>query len=140
MKFLLRHAPWLAPLITFVGFVSYYLVFVNIPALRDFPWVNLPLVALGAVLAIVGLVTGWQSGGRLKRGLLILGTLFSVAVAGFLFAYVFVISYQMPAESETTVALEMAPEFTLNDANAKPVSLSDFRGKKVVLSFYRGFW
>ncbi len=56
MKFLLRHALWLAPLITFVGFVSYYLVFVNIPALRDFPWVNLPLVALGAVLAIVGLV------------------------------------------------------------------------------------
>lgn len=140
MKFLLRHAFWLAPLITFAGFVSYYLVFVNIPALRDFPWVNLPLVALGAALAIAGLLSGWKSGGRLKRSFLALGTLFSIAVAGLLFAYVFVISYQMPAESETTVALEIAPDFTLDDANGMPVSLADFRGKKVVLSFFRGFW
>jgi len=140
MNFLLRHALWLAPLITFVGFLSYYLVFVNIPALRDFPWINLPLVALGAALAIAGLRVGWKSGGRLKRGFLVLGTVCSIAAAGLLFAYVFVISYQMPAESQTTAALETAPDFTLDDANGNPVSLSDFRGKKVVLSFYRGFW
>ena len=140
MKFLLRHALWLAPLITFIGFVSYYLVFVNIPALRDFPWVNLPLVAIGAALAIAGLLSGWKSGGRLKRSFLVLGIVFSIAVAGLLFAYVFVISYQMPAASEATVALETAPNFTLNDANGEPVSLSDFRDQKVVLSFYRGFW
>ena len=29
-----------------------------------------------------------------------------------------------------------APEFTLNDKNGKAVSLSDFKGKKVVLYFY----
>ena len=29
-----------------------------------------------------------------------------------------------------------APEFTLPDQNGQPVSLSDFRGKKVVLYFY----
>jgi peroxiredoxin Q/BCP len=29
-----------------------------------------------------------------------------------------------------------APEFTLPDENGKPVSLSDFRGKRVVLFFY----
>ena len=29
-----------------------------------------------------------------------------------------------------------APEFTLLDKNEKPISLSDFRGKKVVLYFY----
>ncbi|MBQ8642239.1 MAG: thioredoxin-dependent thiol peroxidase [Clostridia bacterium] len=29
-----------------------------------------------------------------------------------------------------------APDFTLQDKNGKPVSLSDFRGKKVVLYFY----
>jgi cytochrome oxidase Cu insertion factor (SCO1/SenC/PrrC family) len=32
---------------------------------------------------------------------------------------------------------DMAPDFTLNDHNNKPVKLSDFRGKKnVVLAFY----
>jgi peroxiredoxin Q/BCP len=31
---------------------------------------------------------------------------------------------------------DRAPEFTLNDKNGNPVSLSDFRGKKVVLYFY----
>lgn len=29
-----------------------------------------------------------------------------------------------------------APDFTLNDKDGKPVSLSDFRGRKVVLYFY----
>jgi thioredoxin-dependent peroxiredoxin len=29
-----------------------------------------------------------------------------------------------------------APDFTLNDKDGKPVSLSDFRGKRVVLYFY----
>lgn len=29
-----------------------------------------------------------------------------------------------------------APEFTLNDKDGKPVSLSDFKGKKVVVYFY----
>jgi cytochrome oxidase Cu insertion factor (SCO1/SenC/PrrC family) len=32
---------------------------------------------------------------------------------------------------------DMAPDFTLNDTNMKPVKLSDFRGKKnVALAFY----
>jgi thioredoxin-dependent peroxiredoxin len=31
---------------------------------------------------------------------------------------------------------EQAPEFTLPDENVNPVSLSDFRGKRVVLFFY----
>jgi cytochrome oxidase Cu insertion factor (SCO1/SenC/PrrC family) len=34
-----------------------------------------------------------------------------------------------------------APDFTLEDQDGKPVTLSDFRGKKsVVLVFYRGSW
>ena len=34
-----------------------------------------------------------------------------------------------------------APDFTLEDADAKKITLSDFRGKKsVVLVFYRGQW
>jgi cytochrome oxidase Cu insertion factor (SCO1/SenC/PrrC family) len=34
-----------------------------------------------------------------------------------------------------------APDFSLEDADGKAVTLSDFRGKKsVVLVFYRGYW
>ena len=31
---------------------------------------------------------------------------------------------------------DTAPDFTLHDADGKPVSLSDYRGKRVVLYFY----
>ena len=31
---------------------------------------------------------------------------------------------------------DKAPEFTSRDENGKPVSLSDYRGKKVILYFY----
>jgi peroxiredoxin len=35
---------------------------------------------------------------------------------------------------------QIAPDFTLNDFDGKPVSLSSFRGKKIVLLvFNRGF-
>lgn len=36
---------------------------------------------------------------------------------------------------------EAAPDFTLEDQDGKPVSLSDYKDKKtVVLVFYRGYW
>lgn len=36
---------------------------------------------------------------------------------------------------------EAAPDFTLEDQDGKPVSLSDYQNKKtVVLVFYRGYW
>jgi len=140
MKFLLKHSIWLAPLITVVGFVSYYLYFARFPVLRDTPWVNLPMVTFGAVLAIAGLVRGWANSRWVRKCALSLGALFSLMVAGFLFHYVFSLSYDLPALSETTASLERAPDFTLIDANGNEVSLSDYRGRMVVISFYRGFW
>jgi cytochrome oxidase Cu insertion factor (SCO1/SenC/PrrC family) len=36
---------------------------------------------------------------------------------------------------------QAAPEFSLEGADGKAITLSDFRGKKsVVLVFYRGYW
>ena len=143
MTFFYRHFAWLAPLLTFVGFVSYFLVFARYPALRDFPWVNLPLVLIGAGLAIGGLMRAWKDA-RWGRRLFYLGSAgFSVVVAAFLVLYVFVISKQMPEAAlaeEKLVAGVAAPAFTLVDANGETVSLSDFEGRKVVISFYRGFW
>jgi peroxiredoxin len=45
-----------------------------------------------------------------------------------------------PAENEGLPVGSQAPDFTLPNANAEPVSLSDFRGKNVVLVFYPLDW
>lgn len=44
---------------------------------------------------------------------------------------------------ENTMKLQIgmpAPEFTLNDAEGKEVSLRDFRGKNVVIAFFPLAW
>jgi cytochrome oxidase Cu insertion factor (SCO1/SenC/PrrC family) len=46
-----------------------------------------------------------------------------------------------PTELDRVKVGQPAPDFTLEDADGRPVTLSDFRGKKsVVLVFYRGYW
>ena len=58
-------AVWTGASLVFLGVVSYPLFFVRFPGLRDFPWANLPMIALGLLLiafvivapnGIVGLV------------------------------------------------------------------------------------
>jgi len=44
-------------------------------------------------------------------------------------------------EIERVKVGQPAPDFTLEDVDGKPITLSEFRGKKsVVLVFYRGYW
>jgi cytochrome oxidase Cu insertion factor (SCO1/SenC/PrrC family) len=46
-----------------------------------------------------------------------------------------------PTELGRIKAGQPAPDFTLDDADGKAITLADFRGKKsVVLVFYRGYW
>jgi cytochrome oxidase Cu insertion factor (SCO1/SenC/PrrC family) len=46
-----------------------------------------------------------------------------------------------PTDLERIKVGQPAPDFTLENIDGKPVSLSEFRGKKrVVLVFYRGQW
>ncbi len=52
-----KHAVWLGFVVTFVGFVSYYLYFAQFADLRDVPWVNIPVVLIGVLLAGAGC---WQ--------------------------------------------------------------------------------
>jgi len=39
-----------------------------------------------------------------------------------------------------TQQLETAPDFELVNQAEEPVRLSDFKGRKLVLDFYRGHW
>ena len=140
MNFVLRHAWWLAPLIAFAGFVSYYLIFVSVPTLRDSAALNLIIVAGGAILAISGAASRWGKSSWKVRTLHVFGRLGSFLFAGALFWYVFSLSYQMPSGSAQTEKWQLAPDFSLPSATGDTVSLSSFRGQKVILSFYRGFW
>lgn len=135
-----RSLIWLAPLITLIGFLSYFLFFVQFPALRDIPSVNVPWVLIGAGLSAWALIKLWSAGSLLKKGWLVVSAVFSIGVASLLILYVFGLSYQVPSASEMTVSLKTAPDFTSEDAYGEEISLSDYRGKRVVLSFYRGFW
>ena len=140
-RHLRNHLLWLGPLITFGGAVSYFLFFARFPALRDFPWVNFPLVLGGLILSFVGLRRAFDKASAYRgKWLGWLGTLFSLLVGGMFGWYVFYYSYSVPPVSAKTAGLEFAPEFELVDQEGRHVRLSDFRGRKVVLVFYRGFW
>jgi cytochrome oxidase Cu insertion factor (SCO1/SenC/PrrC family) len=47
---------------------------------------------------------------------------------------------QSPSDLERVSIGSTAPDFELPSASGAPVKLSDFRGKNVVLVFYRGYW
>ncbi|MCF7765464.1 MAG: peroxiredoxin family protein [Verrucomicrobia bacterium] len=58
-----------------------------------------------------------------------------------LFAYyVFGLSYQMPKPTPVAEGLSATPEFEVQDQDGRLVRLSDFRGRRLVLTFYRGHW
>ena len=126
-----------------VGGLFSYDFFAQFPITRDFPWANLLLFGIGAVLLIVGL---FRAFGRpqLYRGK-IFGSIFT-AIALFLFAFfgyeIFYVLRQVPLSSQAPRVGERAPEFTLVDPNGRSVALADLLSgsKAVALIFYRGFW
>lgn len=136
-----NHPIWLGPLVTFVGAVSYFTYFARFPALRDVPWLNLPIVAFGVWLSALGIWRALTAPGRYRGKLTgTLGLLLTAGLALLFGFYVFSLSYRIPQPTATTLSLSSAPGFTLPDQHGNEVRLSDLRGRKVVLVFYRGFW
>lgn len=136
-----NHAIWLGPLIVFVGAVSYFTFFVQYPDLRDTPVLNMPFVLVGACVSCLG---AWRAffKSNVYRGK-ILGSIslaFSLFLSGLFGVYIVYISYQVPPPTEVTKNLSTLPDFSLKDQNGNPVSPSDFSGKKLIVTFYRGYW
>jgi cytochrome oxidase Cu insertion factor (SCO1/SenC/PrrC family) len=66
---------------------------------------------------------------------------FLTAVFLLLLAAGFVASKMILPKPQSSFAdLQPAPDFTLNDQDGKPLTLSSLRGSRVVLVFYRGYW
>ncbi len=136
-----NHALWIGPLITMLGLISYFLVFVRWPVLRDFPWVNLPLVIAGLAISVLGFWRAFFRADRWRGKLLgSLGLALSLLVAGLFHAYVFFISYMVPEQTAVTAGLVTSPAIALPDQSGAIVSLAELRGRKVIVTFYRGFW
>jgi AhpC/TSA family len=142
---------WVGFLLTLGAFMTYFTVFVYLPATRDFPWANLLLFLLAAVLLFAGIRRGFASDRahptRSKIVTSIVGLL-SVAVFGFFIFAVFIAARWLPPSTGAPQVGQRAPDFTLTDTAGKSVSLSELLSsplngaapKGVLLVFYRGYW
>jgi drug/metabolite transporter (DMT)-like permease len=133
---------WIGFLCVLAGLFSFPF-FVQFPITRDFPWVNLLLFAIGAVLLGVGLFRAFRHP-TTHRGKVFGSILALLALAGFgLFAYgVFYLGHQLPVSTGAPKLGQRAPDFSLPDQNGKPVALADLTsaGHGAILIFYRGHW
>jgi hypothetical protein len=133
---------WIGPLVVFTGAVTYFVFFAYFPTLRDFPWVNLPIVALGLVASAQGLRRAFVDArhsvfARMFAGV---GFLLSLAITALFSAYIFFLSYQLPETVDVVQVAQAVPDFALPDQHRQTVQLSNLLGRKIVLDFYRGHW
>lgn len=136
-------------LLCIVAFISYSFFFVNFPVTRDFPWANLILFGIAAVLLYFGIRRSFAPGRSLLSKIIgpILAAL-SVLVFAFFIVSIFVLARELPASVDAPKVGQKAPEFTLADSNGKQVSLAELLStpvngktpKGVLLIFYRGYW
>ena len=150
---------WVGLLLVLAGIVSYPVYFARFAATRDFPWVNLPAIALGLVLLGVGIARAFRRPDAYRGK--IFGSILGVAavlVAGFFFYEIFVMARQLPASHGAPEVGQTAPDFTLPDSTNNPVNLSGLlsssfapnggigpavsgdRTAAMLLIFYRGYW
>jgi peroxiredoxin len=142
---------WTGFALSLIAFLTYFLVFIWFPVTRDFPWVNLLLFALSAILLFVGVRRAFAAGRprpmRSKVAGAILTTL-GLTIFGLFIFFTLILARWLPGSTGAPQLSQKAPEFTLNDSNGKPVSLSELLAspvngkapKGVLLVFYRGYW
>lgn len=142
---------WAGFLLTLIASLSYVTFFVKFPETRDFPWVNLLLFLLAAMLVVVGIRRGFARDRahptRSKIVTSIVAALSALVVASFIFA-IFIAARWLPASTGAPHVGQKVPEFTLSDANGRQVSLNQLISepiggqapKGVLLVFYRGWW
>ena len=142
---------WVGFLLIFASFLSYFFIFVWFPFTRDFPWANLLLFLLAAVLLLAGIRRGFAADRlhptRSKIVSSIVGLL-GFAVIGFFVFAMFVSARWLPPSKGAPQVGQRAPDFTLPDTTGKSVSLSELLSqpvsgnpsKGVLLVFYRGYW
>jgi hypothetical protein len=142
---------WTGLLLTLVAFFSYFTVFLWFPVTRDFPWANLLLFLLAAVLLFIGLRRAFAPDQPHPALSKIVGSLVTalgvLVIVSFVFGF-FVFARWLPESKGAPQVGQKAPEFTLTDTNGKSVTLGELLStpingnapKGVLLVFYRGYW
>lgn len=142
---------WAGFLLSLIAFLSYPFVFVWFPLTRDFPWANLVLFALAAVLLVVGVRRAFAASRSRPRRSKLAGVFVaavSLAIFAFFIVGIFILPRQLPASHGAPQVGQKGPDFTLLDTNGKSVALSELLSspvngktpKGVLLVFYRGYW
>ena len=142
---------WAAFLLALIASFSYFAFFVRFPITRDFPWANLLLFLLAAVLLFMGIRRGFardRAHPTRSRIVTSVVSLFSIGIFVLFVFSIFVFGRWLPASAGAPHVGQKVPEFTLSDANGRQVSLNELlttpiEGKPpkgVLLIFYRGYW
>jgi hypothetical protein len=142
---------WIGLVLTFFAGLSYPLIFVWYAFTRDFPWANLVLFAIALIFIALGLRRAFASGLPHPWRSRIVGSLvagLSLAMTTLFLFGVFVFARWLPESKGAPQVGQKAPEFTLPDANNKPVALTELltmpingkAPKGALLIFYRGYW
>src|SRR5262249_30217452 len=119
-------AVWAGASLVCLGVISYPLYFVRFPALRDFPWANLPMLTLGLMLIALGLMRAFRNADQFRGK--IFGSVFAVlalALSGFFLYGIFIgARHVLPPSIGAPQVGQVAPDFTLPDSRSHPVSLT----------------
>jgi hypothetical protein len=118
-----------------LGAITAYVSLLRVPLVRNHPEAYVVAFAVATALAAFAVVRArrrrWPAWLALAlSGLLLIGgAWFDFVVA------------RVPVTPSVLRVGERPPDFRLADASGRPVTLSDYRGRKpVVLVFYRGYW
>jgi hypothetical protein len=140
---------WFGFVLSVVAFLSYPLIFVNWASTRDFPWANLVLFAVAALLLFLGIRRAFAPGRRRLSKIVasVIATLSVLIIAMFIFV-AFVASHWLPASTGAPQVAQKAPDFSLTDTSNKTVSLTELLSQPIngkpargaLLIFYRGYW
>ena len=140
---------WIGFLLCVFALLSYPFLFVNWAVTRDFPWANLILFAVAALLVFLGIRRAFASNRSRLSKIVASGvaTLSVLIIALFIFA-AFVASRWLPPSTGAPQVAQKAPDFSLIDTTNRTVSLNELLSQPIngkptrgaLLIFYRGYW
>ena len=107
--------------------------------LKAWAWLTTPLIVGGAALTCLLGPFVSRRAGMVPRSVAASTAVLAILGASLFLGYVHWLSYRLPEGSGVTPG-QMAPEFSATSPDGATFTLSEHRGKRIALIFYRGMW